>query len=89
MVFLYFKSHSKACALIWFIIASFVLVPWMLVLNLWGNIVIEEMDNTPNCDYSAYAQSYQMMYLIATYCIVFVYMIFVVTIRETMKRYYS
>lgn len=30
-----------------------------------------------------------MLYLICTYCLVFVYMIFVVTIKETMKRYYS
>ena len=29
-----------------------------------------------------------MLYLIATYCVVFVYLIFLVTIKETMKRYY-
>ena len=30
-----------------------------------------------------------MVYLIATYCLVFVYMIFTATIKETMKRYYN
>lgn len=30
-----------------------------------------------------------MTYLIASYCIIFVYLIFLVTVKETMKRYYS
>jgi hypothetical protein len=30
-----------------------------------------------------------MTYLIATYCVIFVYLIFLVTVKETMKRYYS
>jgi len=29
-----------------------------------------------------------MLYLITTYCVIFVYMIFLITIKETMKRYY-
>ena len=47
----------------------------MLALNLWGNLLIEEMDNEPECKYLGYAQSFQMLYLITTYCIVFVYLI--------------
>ena len=60
----------------------------MLVMNLWGNLIIEEMDNMTDCTYSGFAQTFQMLYLIATYCVVFIYLIFLVTIKETMKRYY-
>ena len=41
-----------------------------------------------DCTYSGFAQTFQMLYLIATYCVVFIYLIFLVTIKETMKRYY-
>ena len=30
-----------------------------------------------------------MLYLISTYCVVFVYLIFLLTIQETLKRYYA
>ena len=30
-----------------------------------------------------------MLYLITIYCITFVYAIFMITIKETMKRYYA
>ena len=46
------------------------------------------MDNEPKCEYIGYAQSFQMLYLITTYCVIFVYLIFLITIKETMKRYY-
>ena len=31
----------------------------------------------------------QMLYLISVYCIVFVYIIFLLTIKETIKRFYA
>jgi len=30
-----------------------------------------------------------MLYLISTYCVIFVYIIFLLTIKETLKRYYA
>lgn len=61
----------------------------MLTLNIWGNMLIEEMDNVPECTYAGFAQSFQMLYLISTYCVIFVYIIFLLTIKETLKRYYA
>lgn len=63
-------------------------MPVMLITNLWGNMLIEQMDNNVNCVYNGFAQTFQMLYLIATYCVCFVYLIFLVTIKETMKRFY-
>ena len=31
----------------------------------------------------------QMLYLISVYCIVFVYIIFLLTVKETFKRFYA
>ena len=61
----------------------------MLSLNIWGNMLIEEMDNVTDCTYASFAQSVQMLYLISTYCVIFVYIIFLLTIKETLKRYYA
>ena len=87
-IYAYFKTKNrKVSFLIWFL-TSFVLVPEMFVVNVWGNMMIETMDNTTECVYNGYAQWFQMLYLISAYCIVFVYCIFLLTIKETMKRYY-
>ena len=61
----------------------------MLALNIWGNMLIEQMDNAPDCKYLGFAQSFQMLYLICTYCVIFVYVIFMLTIKETLKRFYA
>ena len=65
------------------------MLPEMFVVNVWGNMMIESMDNTPECTYNGYAQWFQMLYLITIYCIVFVYAIFLITIKETMKRFHA
>ena len=88
LIFAFFKVKSRKLSFYLWILGSFVILPAMLALNLWGNLLIEEMDNEPECKYLGYAQSFQMLYLITTYCIVFVYLIFLITIKETMKRYY-
>lgn len=64
-------------------------VPGMLAFNIWGNMLIEKMDNTVDCSYIGYAQSFQMLYLITNYCVIFVFVIFLLTIKETVKRYYA
>ena len=61
----------------------------MLTLNIWGNMLIESMDNVSECSYAGFAQSMQMLYLISTYCVIFVYIIFLLTVKETLKRYYA
>jgi hypothetical protein len=38
-----------------FLLTSFCLVPGMLTTNLWGNLIIEQMDNNPECTYTGYA----------------------------------
>ena len=68
---------------------SFLILPGLLALNVWGNMLIERMDNETECTYIGYAQSFQMLYLISTYCVIFVYIIFLLTIKETLKRYYA
>lgn len=88
LIYYYFKTENRRLSLILWVLTSFVLMPSMLFINLWGNLVIEQMDNDVNCNYNGYAQTFQMLYLIATYCVVFVYLIFLVTIKETMKRFY-
>ena len=88
LIVAFFKVKSRKLSFFLWILSSFVILPNMLALNLWGNLLIEEMDNEPKCKYHGYAQSFQMLYLITTYCIVFVYLIFLITIKETMKRYY-
>lgn len=88
LVLAYFRTKNRRLSLTLWTGTSFVLLPAMLVLNLWGNFLIEEMDNNTDCEYNGYAQTFQMMYLIATYCAIFVYLIFLVTVKETMKRFY-
>lgn len=88
LIVAYFRTGSRKLSLFLWTFTSFILLPTMLFLNLWGNLLIEEMDNDVNCTYNGYAQTFQMLYLIGTYCVVFVYLIFLVTVKETMKRFY-
>ena len=83
-----FKIKSRQINLWVFMVNSFILLPGMLALNIWGNMIIEEMDNVAECEYLGYAQSFQMLFLISTYCVIFVYIIFLLTIKETLKRFY-
>ena len=68
---------------------TFVCAPAMLILNLYGNIVIENLDEIPLCHYSALAEGFQMFYLIATYCLIVAYMVFTVSVKDAMKRYFA
>lgn len=84
-----FKIKSRKTTLWIWLFNSFALLPGMLTLNIWGNMLIESMDNVSDCTYKGFAQSMQMLYLISTYCVIFVYIIFLLTIKETLKRYYA
>lgn len=84
-----FKIKSRSRTLNTWLFNSTVVLPGMLCLNIWGNMLIERMDSIEDCEYLGYAQSFQMLYLITTYCMIFVYIIFMLTIKETFKRYYA
>ena len=47
--FLTTKKINQACVL--FLVTSFVLMPWIVVFTVWGNILIAALDNTPTCQY--------------------------------------
>jgi hypothetical protein len=51
----YFRTTSRKLSLVLWTITSFMLLPCMLVTNLWGNLLIEQMDNNPDCSYNGYA----------------------------------
>ena len=88
MTYILFKIKSRVANFWVWLVNSLVLLPGMLALNIWGNMLIEEMDDEKECEYKGYAQSFQMLFLISTYCVIFVYIIFLLTIKETLKRYY-
>jgi choline-glycine betaine transporter len=55
LIFAYFHTKNKQLSLYLWAFTSFILMPVMLVINLWGNLIIEEMDNNPECEYNGYA----------------------------------
>ncbi len=89
LTFALFKIKSRRRALAVWVFNSCVVMPGMLALNIWGNMLIEQMDKVVECTYLGFAQSFQMLYLISTYCVIFVYVIFLLTVKETLKRYYA
>ena len=58
VTFSLFKIKSRKHALIVFALDSLVMMPGMLTLNIWGNMLIEQMDKTPDCNYNGWAQSF-------------------------------
>ena len=60
----------------------------MLIYNMYGNLLNEQIDRQPHCKAEPVAKMYQLIFLILTYCALFVYMIFAVSVREVMKRYF-
>lgn len=55
LVISYFRTKNRKLSLILWIIASFILMPSMMFINLWGNLIIEQMDNNPECKYNGLA----------------------------------
>lgn len=55
MIMAYFRTSSRRLSLVLWTITSFMLLPCMLLTNLWGNLLIEQMDNNPDCSYNGYA----------------------------------
>ena len=88
MTYILFKIKSRKINLWLWLVNSLILLPGMLALNVWGNMLIERMDDVKECEYKGYAQSFQMLFLISSYCVIFVYIIFLLTVKETLKRFY-
>lgn len=53
-----FKIKSRAVNFWLWTTNSFVVLPGLLALNVWGNMLIERMDNEQDCTYIGYAQSF-------------------------------
>ena len=82
------RRKAYGCSIL--TIVSLVWVPAMLAWNVWGTVLVEQMmEGEPGqCVYVGFAQSFQLLFLISTYCLIFIYGIFLVVVRECMKRYY-
>ena len=50
-----FRIKSRKVALWIWALNSFVLMPGMLAMNIWGNMLIERMDGIPECYYLSFA----------------------------------
>ena len=55
LVLAYFRTSNRKLSLALWLLTSFLLLPGMLFLNLWGNLIIEAMDNDPYCTYNGWA----------------------------------
>ena len=58
LIYGFFKSHSmgkrKLCFYLW-TFASFVSLPYMVGFNIWGNLVLQGMNQDEKCVYSIVA----------------------------------
>ena len=86
MVFVAEKSRRKAFGL--FLATTLALVPTVLAFNIWGTALAQRMDMDHQCVFLGMAQSMQLLYLISTFCAVFIYAVFLVTVRECTQRYF-
>lgn len=82
------STGNKTFALWLFYMTTFVVMPWMVVYNMYGNLLNEQIDRTEDCKANSFAKTYQLILIISTYCLLFVYVIFACSIREVMKRYF-
>ena len=71
------------------LVTSFVLMPWIVIFSVWGNILIARLDNSATCEYDQQASSYQMLYMISNYCLVFAYSMFLFAVQRGMIRFYT
>lgn len=62
--------------------------PMMVLTNMYGNLIYELIDRTDGCKANPFAKTYMLIFLITNYCVLFVYLIFAVSARECMKRYF-
>ncbi len=83
-----FKMKDRRVTLNLFAFTVAIFAPFMLVFNFWGNHLIQQIETNEKCKLNDKAQSFELLYLVSTYCTIFMFMIFTVVIRECLKRYY-
>lgn len=71
-----------------FLLTTFIVIPWSLGFNIWGTVLAQRIDVNNSCVYVGMAQSMRLLYLISTYCIIFIYLVFLITVRECVMRYH-
>ena len=86
-------TENKYLNLALFYFSSYVLAPWMLVYNLWGNMLYQDIsgasvDEKGKCTGDFLFKTYFVLLLICVYLLACLYFIFVVSMRECMKRYF-
>lgn len=86
-------TENKFINLTLFYFCSYVLAPWMLVYNLWGNMLYQDLDGSSveskgKCSGDFFFKTYFLLLLICVYLLTCMYFIFVVSMRECMKRYF-
>lgn len=84
-IYISLTAH-KNLVLTLFYMASFALAPWMIVFNFYGNWLLEQM--TGECKVDQVAKTYHLTYVILTYILLFMYLVFGAAIREAMSRYF-
>ena len=55
LTYVLFKIKSRQIAFLTWAFNSMVVLPGMLALNVWGNMLVEKMDKTTDCTYNGWA----------------------------------
>jgi len=71
-----------------FAITTVLYAPTMLGFNFWGNTLVEQVESNVQCTSLGVAQSFELLYLVSIYCTLFIYSLYVMVVRECIKRYY-
>ena len=62
-------------ALLTFIMTTLVYAPAMLIFNIWGNALVEQVESNPMCKFEGVAQSFELLYLLSIYCALFIFFV--------------
>ena len=61
----------------------------MTLSTMYGNLLNDQISRIETCKPSPLLKTYSMIFIISTYCILLIYLIFVWSVKETMKRYFT
>ena len=83
-----FASKDRRVSLLIFIMTTLVYAPAMLMFNIWGNALVEQVESNTMCKFEGVAQSFELLYLLSIYCSLFIYFIYTAVVRECFKRFF-
>lgn len=83
---MFLTAENKTLNLVCFYTTTFLFAPWMLLFNMYGNVLYQQIKGDCEADWAF--KAYMVILLIAVYCGVFLYAIFAASLRECLKRYY-